>query len=314
MFFQLHRFFRDACITELQALFDEHPYYTTLNDEKFQQGRVQVMDNYTFDGRQFPAVVVKTTSSDEVRLGMNKHIEEVYGHTRITGMVPYIIMKAEDDPEYTGTYSDAVYKLEFVNTGRENKRDIQLRTGTLSVTGDPHEVTPTTDMVYTNITYTRVLEHAWHTDIISGVKLFFSTYNAHEPGKTIYVETYQDAQHLGDLYGTGFDFEISLDVYAQSQAETEEIIDLINAFFIFLLPQRLFNAYGFVTKTAHTTNVLEKDGKLGEEVFKAAFSISAFTETHFFIPNPTITSWVLWLEMRERVDAPGGLNLIGGRV
>ena len=63
-----------------------------------------------------------------------------------------------------------------------------------------------------------------------------------------------------------------------------KLIDMLTAFFVYIIPQRLNNGYGIVTKTASNTNVITKDGKLGEEFYKAGFEISMFMEHQFFLP------------------------------
>ena len=277
----------------MTALFAEHPFYGLNADKKFDRESLIIADAFNFDGRHFPTIVVKSTSANEFRLAMDKFIEEVRGHVRVQAMLPHIIAKVEDDPTYAGTYTDTVVKLEFVNSLKPNKRQIVLRTTTQAASGAPV-------VAY----FDDVAPKQWRTDIIPGAKIFFNSFNDFELGKAIYIDTFATKQYLGDLYGTGYDCTVALDVYAGSQYEAEELIDMLTAFFIFFMPQRLNWGHGIVTKTASNTRVIEKDGKVGEEFFTASFEIDMFMEHHFFIPLASVSSYELWVELRERIDFP----------
>lgn len=293
MFFQANRYIREIIIAELTTLFNEHPFYGLNTEKKFDREPLIIADTFSPEGRQYPAIIVKSTSAKEYRLAIDKFIEEVSGHVRIQQMLPHIIAKIEDDKEYAGVYPNAVVKLEFVNILRANKRQLVLR-----ITTQPESGAPV-------VTYCdNIAPKQWRTDIIPGAKIFFNSFNDFELGKAIYVDVFADKQYLGDLYGTGYDTTINLEVYAGTTYEAEELIDMLTGFFIFLMPQRLNFGHGIVTKTASNTNVVTKDGKLGEEFYKAGFEISMFMEHHFFIPQQTITGYSLWIEMREHIDQP----------
>jgi len=293
MFYQAHRYIREVFITELQTLFNEHPFYGTNSSNKFDREPILISDAFNIDGRTYPAVIVKSSSSKEYRLAMDKFIEEVTGHIRLQQMLPHIIAKVEDDKTYTGAYINSVVKLEFTNILKADKRQIVLRTTTQPSIGAPV-------VAY----FDDVQPKQWRTDIIPGARIFFNSFNDFELGKVIYIDTFQYPQYLGDLYGTGYDVTVNLDVYASTQYEAEEVIDMLTAFFIFIMPQRLNNGYGIVTKTASNSNVIAKDGKTGEEFYKAGFEISMFMEHHFFIPQQTVLDYQLWVELREKIDHP----------
>jgi hypothetical protein len=364
MFYSLHRHFREIIIQELQNFINEYPYYSTLGEDKFQQAPVIVTDAYSFNGRQFPTILVENTSSDEFRMAMDKFCEETRGHVRIGHMLPTIFLKAEDDLTYTGVYTNSVYKLEFVNLQKENLRDIQLRVTsstaidvnttidipisnssrsiyvdspilestnlvgwvlTESVTPEAGEYCPrigtnevivgpstvaVSGVVFTyrtwevtpTKTYYEIAEHAWRTDIIPGARLYFGSYNTREPGKASFIETFRDAQFLGDTYMSGYNLTFSLKVMARAQVEAQELIDLVNSAFLYLLPQRLFNGHGMVIKDGTISGATEKDGEKGEETFSATYETTVWTEAHMFVPYQTISGYSLWLEMRDAVN------------
>ena len=364
MFYSLHRHFREIIIQELQNVVNEYPYYSILGEDKFQSSPVIVTDAYSFNGRQFPTILVENTSSEEFRLAMDKFGEETYGHVRIGHMLPTILLKVEDDQTYTGTYTDSVYKLEFVNLQRENLRDIQLRVTSATVI----DVAPTVDVpvsnssrsLYTNSpileptnlvgwtrtesltpaageycprigtnevivgpattastgvvfnyrtwevtptkTYYEIAEHAWRTDIVPGARIFFGSYNTREPGKAVFIDTFATSQFLGDTYITGYNLSFTLKVMARAQVEAQELIDIVNSAFIYLLPQRLFNGHGMVLKNGNISGATEKEGEKGEETFSATYETTVWTEGHMFIPYQTISGYSLWLEMRDAID------------
>jgi len=287
LFGYLHSFIRQAFIREIQNLLDEHPFYTRSKDSGFQRSPVIVSEKYNFDGRQFPAVIVDTSSASEFRLDFTNFIEDVYGNVRLTSIIPYVVTKVETDKTYSKPRTDNVYGLQFVNIGRDNKREINLRVS---------------DGNAGTYSYFAVKPWEVRNDIIPGAILFFGSFNDIEPGKVIYIETFKDTTMLGELYGKGFDFSISINVYAQSQNEAKELTDLINAYGVYILPQHLYNAHGFVLKSMKTDGVIEKDGELGEEVFKGGFSVDLWTEHQFFVPVNKAERYTLWVELRERVD------------
>lgn len=310
MFFQLHRFVREVVTKELQALINEHPFYTTIpatsanpKERKMQRSPVIVQDNYNFDGRNYPAVVIKTSSSTEFRLSMDKLIEEVSGHVRLVAMLPYIVQKVEDDKTYTGAYTNGTYRLEFTNVGRENKREIMLRT-TQQVAVEPPTPTPAPVIKYFTVT-----PEQWRTDIIPGARLYFGEFNDLEIGKSIYIEMFEDKTYLGDMYGSGFDFTLNAMVYAQTQNEAQELTDIVNALFTYLMVQKLYYGYGILLKSIETNNVIIKEGEVGEEYFTGELTITGFTEHQFFIPYAKVEGYELWLELRSDVDlaSPGDL-------
>lgn len=293
MFFQANRYIREIFIEELQKLFNEHPFYGLNKQKKFEKEPMLIADSYNFDGRSYPSIIVKSTSTKEYRLSMDKLIEEVRGHVRIHDMLPFIVAKVEDDAKYTGTYIDSVVKLEFVNVNKDNDRQLVLRTTTLAAPSGSPEVIQYFDNVKPN---------QWRTDLIPGARVYFNSYNDFETGKTVYVDTFQNPQYLGDQYGTGYDSTVELDVYGGTQYEAEDVLDILTAFFIYIMPQHLYDGYGIVTKTASNTNVIEKEGKVGEEFYKGTFSIVMFMEHQFFVPQPTVDGYVVYLQLREQLD------------
>lgn len=221
-------------------------------------------------------------------MDFSNFLEDVSGHVRTTDLLPWVIQKAEDDRTYTGAYTNNTYALDFANINRENKREIQLRVTTTA-----------------GSSYYAVEPWSARTDIIPGARIFIGPFNDIEtanPAKVAYIETFADKTYLGDLYGKGFNFTLDLTIYAQSQNECKELMDLLNMFFTFLIPQRFHNGYGVVLKTISNSNLVEKDGEMGEEAFKATFSIGAWTESQVFVPRNTIGSYTLWLEMREQIN------------
>lgn len=287
MFGYMHSFIREMLVREIQNLLDGHPYYkSTITDQKLQQAPVIVSEKYNFDGRQFPAVVIDSSSASEFRLDFTNFIEGVQGHCRITEIVPYIIHKIEDDPTYTGSYTNQVYSVEFANVLREDKREMKLRV----IDGDGND------------TYFDVAPWEVRNDIIPGARIMFGPFNDLVRGKKIYIETFENMSYLGQLYGKAFNFEVSINIYAQTNAETKELTDLVNAFFVYLIPQRIHHAHGIVLRDINTTGLVDKDGEIGEEVFKGTFSVSGWTEHHFFRPVDQIAGYNLWLELRNQVD------------
>jgi len=290
MFGHLHGFLRHAIIKEISDMFTEHPYYSnsTTKDSKFQMSPVFVSEIYNFDGRQFPAILIETSASKEVRLDMSNFMEDVRGHVRITEILPWIVQKVEDDGAYAGEYSDNTYSLDFANINRENKREIQMRI-----------IDGTTETA----TYHAVSPFTTRTDIITGARIVLGSFNDIEIGRKIYVETFKDETVLGERYAKGFDFDVTVKVVAQSVMECKELLDMVNSFFVYLLPQRFFNGYGVVLKECNIADACKKDGEIGEETFSGSFTISAFTEHQFFRPTSTFTSYQVWLELREKIES-----------
>jgi len=293
MFGYLHGFIRQAFIREIQSLINEHPFYTKTEDHKFQKSSVLVTEKFNFDGRQFPAIIISSSNASEFRLDFTNLIEEVYGYVRLTSIIPYVITKVETDTAYTGVRTDNVYGLQFANVGRDNKREIKLRV----INGN------------TKVSeYYTIQPWEYRNDIIPGAILYFGSFNDIEPGNVVYIETFANNTFLGELYGKGFDFSISIDIYAQSQNEAKELTDMVNAYGVYILPQRLYNAHGFVLKSMKTDGVIEKEGELGEEVFTGKFSVNLWTEHQFFRPLERISGYTLWIELRERVEDLVGQN------
>ena len=286
MFGYLNTFIHQIAIKEIQELLELHPFYANNRaDPKFQSAPVFVNEKYSFDGRQFPTILVNSTSLDEVRLDFSNLIDDVYGHVRTNDIIPIVVQKVEDDATYTGAYTNNVYAIDFVNVGREDKREIKFR------------VTDPTGSQYFDIKPWEI-----RTDIIPGARIMFGPFNDLEVGRRTYIQTFQNRQYLGNIYGKGFNFELNLTIYAQSQNECKELTDLLNLFFTFVLPQRFNNGYGIVLKNIRNGDMVEKDGELGEEVFKATFSVGGFTESHVFMAIPTVTDYQLFVMLVEQIN------------
>ena len=304
MFYQLHRSVRSTIAREISLFLDDHPYFkTTITQGKFQQAPVVVADKYNFNGRQFPAVIINTTSSKEQRLSMDRLIDERIGYVRAGQMTSFLAMKVYDDPEYTGTRVNSVSLLYLANTNKVDDEEIRLAKVSVSAV----DGVPATGA---HIEWFDVQPDGRYKNIIEGAEVIMGSFNDMRQGVKLYVETFADKQYLGDVFGSRFDMDIGIDIYAQSQYETEELVDLVNSAFLYIIPQRVYNGMGWNLKTVSTDGVIEKDGKVGEEHFKGTLSVDASVEHQFFVPNQTVTSYALFIEMREQVDGKAGEIII----
>lgn len=300
----MHRFVRRSIAQEITTFLDEHPYFNTqIVQGKFQQAPVVVADKYNYNGRQFPAVIINTSTSSEKRLGMDRLIEESTGKVRASHMMPFAAVKVIEDPNYTGEISDAVYLLYLANTNQVDDEEIRLaKVSVAAVDGVP--------ATGAHIDWYDVVSDGRYTNIIPGAEITMGSFNDMRQGESLYIETFANRQYLGDTFGSRFDMDITIDVYSRSQYETEELIDLVNSAFVYVIPQRLYYGSGINLQTVSTTGVLEKDGKVGEERFKGSLSINASVEHQFFVPNNTITGYSLWIEMRKSIDSAAGALLL----
>ena len=113
----LHRKVRNAVISELTTVLRSHPYYSPDLTPEMKREPIKIVDRFNFDGRQFPSIVVETTRTTETRLAMDRLITGIIGHVRPMSMLPIVLTKIMDDPNYQVTYVDAYYTLEVVNNG-----------------------------------------------------------------------------------------------------------------------------------------------------------------------------------------------------
>jgi len=305
-FYELHRYVRRVVVQELQLLVNDHPMYTTdrADDTKFQTSPTKVMERYNFDGRQYPAIVVTTTESNEQRLSMDRLITEAYGHSRAATMMSYVTPKVVDDSEYTGTYSDAVYLLEYAQTFAEDDEDIKLKKFSVAaVDDDPTGASG-------DVEWFDIVPDERRTDIIDGVEIHIGSFNDIRPGNQIYIETFEDNRYLGDIFGSRFDISMNISVYAQTQYETEELLDMVNSWFTYYLPHQLYFKHSINAKTVNTSGAVEKDERYGEEAFTGNLTVTFSVEHQFFNPVNIMTSYQLWLALREQVDSTTGQILL----
>lgn len=286
----LHRFVRKVIISELQGLLNDHPFYSTTNPNKFQSSPTFVMERFNFEGRHYPVIIVTTTSTEEVRLAMNRLIDEVYGHSRPTSIISYVAAKIGDDPSYplSASYTDAKYLLEVVNTGSEQDEDIKLKiTQTSPIIGTPK--------------FFDMPEDGRLIGAIPGVRIIFGPFNDRIAGQSVEVQTFEKRRYLGDIYGSRFKMRLKLEILAQSQNETEELLDLINSYMMYIIPQRVYFAHHINILETHTEGI-DKDGKLGEEFFRGTIDISLSVENNMFIPFEIIEKGELWFNIQQQLN------------
>lgn len=302
MFYQLHRYTRKVIIGYIQELLDDHPMFTSDRpDPIFQSTPVTVVDKFNFDGIHFPAVVVNSTDSSEQRLAMDRLITEERGYVRMSGMMPYVAPVVTIDREFTGTREDGVYLLEFVESMAEDDEEIKLRVASVLAVGDTqHDNNPPAGGF--QFRYFDVEEDARRTDIVPGAEVYFGSFNDIRPGTKMYVETFADQRYLGNIYGSRYTVNMGIDVYAKSPYETEELTDLINAWFTYYIPHQIFFKHHINLTKCGTDGVVDKEGRFGEEVFKGRINITMSVEHQFFVPVDIATSYNLWLVLRKELD------------
>lgn len=302
----LHRKVRNAVISELNTVLRSHPYYSPDLTPSMKREPIKIVDCFNFDGRQFPAIVVETTSTSETRLAMNRFITGVVGHVRPMSMMPIVLTKIMDDPNYQGTYIDAYYILEVVNAGQANKETLQMRRQRVRPI-NPANAFPSIDEVEPipgeRPEYFDLTRDSRNSNIIPGAIILTGSHNDLRQGTKVLVQTFATPQALGNIYGSRHKITADLKVYAQSQYQTEELVDWLLGYFTYLIPQRLCFGEGIDLMTTNTST-LQKEGELGEEIFSGTVTLYFSVENQFFVPLPLVTSYTLSLEMRERIEDP----------
>ena len=355
----LHRFVRKSFIQEIQALIDLHPYYSR-DLTVFQSEPLNIIEKFTFEGRQFPVIMVDRTSFTEQPLGMDKKITDIYGHNRTHTMMSTLLDRVWDYNGYSGAYVDGSHLLEYVNVNLLNDERIFLRidsrysekytiepstspttvattykidNGSLTVypaswTFTPNAVPADGEYTYTPETttvtfgpvvdkkdvvvnynveqrYREITEDSRYRDIIPGAELLFGAFNNIRPGDTLYIDSYKDARALGELFGSRFRGTVSFKIYAQTQIQAEEIVDLLQNYFIYALPHRMYYTKGINVVKTDSSDVIDKTGELGEEAFSGSLTTNINIEGTFFVPSPILEAYDLWIELRERIDKAG---------
>lgn len=291
MHFQLHRYVRRVFISEIQEFLNLHPFYgiKNKNDSKFMSSPTIVTERYNFDGRHYPAIVITTSSANEINISINKFIDERRGHVRPSHMLSFFTAKIDDDPQYRGQYTDATYILEVVNMGKEKEEDLKLQVNKIA----PNKETKIFDLK----------EDLRATDIIPGARIIFGSFNDLRVGEKIQVDVFEQERYLGDIYGSKFSMDIKADIYAQTLNETEELMDLLLAQATYLLPQRLFYVH-HLSLTSTSTEGIEKEGEIGEEFFKGSITYKVNSELNMFIPSDLVEEYRLDLMFTKNLTYP----------
>lgn len=302
----LHRKVRNAVISELTTVLRTHPYYSPDLTPEMKREPIKIVDRYNFDGRQFPAIVVETTNTTETRLAMDRLITGIVGHVRPMTMMPIVLTKIMDDPGYVGDYEDKYYILEVVNNAQPDREVLQMRRTEVEPI-NPNNNFPNIDEVQpvegVRVEYFDLTRDTRNTEIIPGALILTGSHNDLRQGTKVLIQTFATSQALGNVYGSRHKMDAVLKVYAQSQYQTEELMDWLLGYFTYIIPQRLCFGEGIDLMTTNT-RALEKEGELGEETFSGELTLNFSVENQFFVPLPLVNSYTLSLEMRERIEDP----------
>lgn len=299
----LHRKIRNTLISELTTIISTHPYYSPNLTPEMKREPIKIVDRYNFDARQFPAIVVETTNTTETRLSMDRFVIESIGHVRPMSILPIILTKIIDDPAYTGTYENKYYILEVVNNAQANREVLQIRrTEVIPISPNNNfpNITEVTPVEGTRVAYFDLAKDERNTSIIPGAVILTGSYNDLRQGTKVLVQTLAESQVLGNVYGSRHKINATLKIYAQSQYQTEELLDWLLGYFTYIVPQRLCFGEGIDLLTTDS-RALEKGGELGEEIFTGEIDLKFSVENQFFVPLPLVNSYTLSLEMRERI-------------
>ncbi len=187
--------------------------------------------------------------------------------------------------------------------------------GTNSITFGPNVSDSYVTIHYnTGMEFFEVKEDGIYTDMVPGANIAFGSFNSIRPGDCAYIDTFLKSRALGEIFGSRFKGNMSIKVYAQTQQQTEELVDMLHGFFLYILPQRVYYGHGInITKT-DSSEVLDKSGEIGEEAFTGSLTIGLNIEATFFNPIDNIQSYELWLEFTDQQNyAPASPSTFLGR-
>jgi len=309
MFYALHRKIRNILLTDLQAFVDRHPFYSnTIKPEtlvnSFDVAKTQVSDNYNFEGRQFPVIVFEGSDSREHRLSFNRQMEWEEAHCRVCSELSYLLARVEDDINFTGTYTDGVYLLELVSSRPGSNEEIELRVSPATLRpGVTYNGLPDlTQFISTGpYTYHPITADGVYTNIIPGARIWLESFNCLRPGVNLIVETFANKVRTGTVYGNRQKMDCRLKIYTHTQYQTEELTDILLDWMQWQLPRKLFYGHTIDFLTANATNVITKQGDLGEETFSADINFGLSMEHQYFVPNPSLGLYVLYIQYVENL-------------